>query len=77
MKRNIKIIIATIVAISLTALSFSIMASAADANVNISVDGDLINQVYSIFYMLKGPAQVGLNYLIAFGQYLAGWIAQI
>ncbi len=73
-RRILKTVIASVVAISLIACICSVMASAAD--INISVDGDLPQTIAYYYSYIRGPLQVGLNYLIAFMQYMAGYIAQ-
>lgn len=74
MKRRINIIFATLVAVSLILTAFSAIASAAD--INISVNGDVPQIIAQLYGYIKGPLQVGMNYFIAFMQYLAGYIAQ-
>ena len=73
-RRKIKTVVATIVAIVITMTAFSAIASASD--INISVDGDIPEVIVYYVSALKGPIQVGINYIISFLQYFSGWVAQ-
>ena len=75
-RMKIRTTVATIIAIFTLTCIFSLMAHASDATIVIEVSDNLINTAHNLFYTLKGPAEVALSYLIAFGQYLAYWLAQ-
>lgn len=73
-RKKFKTIIATLIAISVITCIFSVMASATD--INISVNGDLLQNIAYYYGYIRGPLQVGLDYFIAFMQYMANYIAQ-
>lgn len=72
-----KVVVSSIIALSILA-SLALSAYAADtANISISIDGNITEYAAQIIGLIKEPIQVAINYLTSFLQYFAGWLTAL